>query len=135
MASETDFLAPLLGATRDLVAWWKAEQVEGLIIGGLAAALLGRPRVTRDVDGLVWLEDSRWESFLAASARFGFQPRVTVAHRPRDLSDLEALIDAHPKLDRRRVRKHVREFASLLETPELIDDMERLFGRRRKRKR
>jgi hypothetical protein len=81
MASEPDFLAPLQRALRDLAAWWAAEQIDGLIIGGLAVALLGRPRVTRDIDGLVWLEEARWESFLAGSAGFNFTTRVTGCFR------------------------------------------------------
>jgi hypothetical protein len=39
-----------------LVAWWRAEHVQGIVIGGLAVALLGRPRVTRDVDALVIMD-------------------------------------------------------------------------------
>ena len=46
-------LAPLLVVLRDLVAWLDAEKVPGVVIGGLAASLLGRPRLTRDVDALV----------------------------------------------------------------------------------
>lgn len=71
-----DQLAPLLATLSDLVRWWEAEQVPGLIIGGVAASVLGRPRVTRDVDGLVWLEPNRWEAFLTAGAAFGFLPRL-----------------------------------------------------------
>jgi len=61
----------------DLVRWWEAERVPGLIIGGLAVALLGRPRVTRDVDGLVLLAPERWPGFLEAGRAFGFVPRVS----------------------------------------------------------
>ncbi|HZU38374.1 MAG TPA: nucleotidyltransferase [Gemmataceae bacterium] len=194
MASEADFLTPLLGALRDLLTWWKAAGVEGVIIGGLAVALIGRPRVTRDLDGLVWLDEARWEVFLETSKKYGFEARQAnvlalarearvlllrhlatgididvafaalpferealdraqrleiqgisvplptpedliimkaIAHRARDRVDVEGLIDTHPKLNRSRVRKYVREFANLLEAPELAEDIERMLSRRR----
>ena len=73
--SKKDPLAPLLATLRDLVAWLKAERVPAVIIGGVAASLLGRPRVTRDVDALVLLDEEHWETFLSAGARFGLVPR------------------------------------------------------------
>lgn len=45
-------LVPLLGVLRDLVARWKAGKVPGVVIGGLAASLMGRPRLTRGVDAV-----------------------------------------------------------------------------------
>jgi hypothetical protein len=59
-----------------LIAWLQSENVSGLIIGGVAASLLGRPRFTRDVDVLILLDDDRWEKFLEAGDRFGFVPRI-----------------------------------------------------------
>jgi hypothetical protein len=41
-----------------------------------------------------------------------------VAHRARDLGDIEGIVAAHPKLDRRRIRRIVGEFATVLEAPE-----------------
>ena len=46
-----------------------------------------------------------------------------VAHRPKDLMDIQALIESHLDLDRERVRRWVREFAQALEMPELWDDI------------
>jgi len=43
-----------------------------------------------------------------------------IAHRPRDMADIEAILDAQPQLDLRRVRRWVREFSTLLETPALL---------------
>lgn len=77
MAKRGEVLTPLLAALRDLVAWFAAAHVSGLIIGGVAASLLGRPRVTRDVDAVVLLEESEWETFLSRGARHGFMPRVS----------------------------------------------------------
>jgi hypothetical protein len=181
---------------RDLVAWLQAGPFPGIVIGGVAASLLGRPRATRDVDAVVLLDEGRWEEFLAAGKQFGFVPRVTdaltfaresrvlllrheptgisadiscgalpfeeeaiaralsvavsgisvplptpedliimkaVAHRPRDLADIESVLDAHPKLNLRRIRRWVREFAALLDMPEVLEDVENLLKQRQKR--
>jgi len=182
----------------DLVAWWQSQHVPGLVIGGLAVALLGRPRVTRDVDALVLLAEERWPAFLDAGRAFGFVPRQpdalafarearvllvrhqptgidvdvalgclpfeeeavararvvqvagvsvplptpedliimkAVAHRERDLLDIEGLLAAHPDLDLRRVRRWVRAFADALETPKLYNDLRQRLSRRPPRKR
>jgi Nucleotidyltransferase of unknown function (DUF6036) len=73
--SETKALAPLLAVLADLIVWLKAEEVAGVVIGGLAASLLGRPRLTRDVDVLVLVDEGRWGGFLATGAKYGFVPR------------------------------------------------------------
>ena len=73
--SETKVLAPLLAVLVDLIAWLKASEVAGVVIGGLAASLLGRPRMTRDVDVLVVVDEGRWAGFLATGAQYGFVPR------------------------------------------------------------
>jgi len=187
-------VAPL----RDLVHWWKSVRAQGIVIGGLAVALLGRPRVTRDIDALVLLEEEHWPAFLDAGRQFGFAPReadvlafahearvlllrhqptainidVTlghlpfeeeavaratvvrvagtsvplptpedlvimkaVAHRERDLLDIEGLMAAHPDLDLKRVRRWVRSFADALEMPEIYDDMQQRLLRNSAKKR
>ena len=79
MVTEQDFVSPLLAALGDLAAWWHSENVPGLVIGGVAASLLGRPRLTGDVDGLVVIPDRDWPKFLSSSARFHFVPRIAKA--------------------------------------------------------
>lgn len=196
MVSDAEPLAPLLAALGDLVAWLHAAHVPGVVIGGVAASLLGRPRVTRDVDVLVVLEEAEWARFLAAGEQFGFTPRrpdaiefarearvllvqhgpsgidvdivfgalpfeeeavakavwvnvagvrlplptaedliimKAVAHRPRDLGDIEAVLDAHPRLDTQRVRRWVREFSTALEMPDVLNDLERILKKRNER--
>lgn len=196
--SKTNTLVPLLSALHDLVAWLKATQVEGLIIGGVAASILGRPRATRDVDALVLIDEKDWDRFLAAGSEFGFIARITnpvgfarkakvllvrhepsgidvditlgtlpfekeavtnavwvnirgvrfplpiaedlvimkaVAHRPRDLADIESIIDAQKKLNLRRIRRWVREFSTAVEMPEIFNDLEKILVRGSKRKR
>jgi hypothetical protein len=87
--SEPYPVAPLLAALRALVGWLAATGVRGAVIGGVAAALLGRPRVTGDVDALVLVEESGWEAFVRAGARFGIRPRrpdaIAFARRSRVL--------------------------------------------------
>ena len=57
-----------------------------------------------------------------------------IAHRGRDMADIEAILDAQPKLDVNRVRRWVGEFAAVLEMPEIADDLEKLLGNRPKPK-
>ena len=190
-------LVPLLSALRDLVAWLKANRVDGLIIGGVAASILGRPRVTRDVDALVLLDENKWDEFLTAGKRFGFFPRIAnpldfarrarvllvrhkisgmdvdvtfgalpfekeaishavwvnirgvrlplptvedliimkaLAHRARDLADIQSVMDAHPKLNLRKIRRWVKEFSTAIDTPDILNDLETILARRRKQK-
>jgi len=54
-----------------------------------------------------------------------------IAHRPRDIADIESLVDARPALDRTRIRRWVREFAAILHAPELVTDLERVLNARK----
>lgn len=191
---ESPPLAPLLEALRDLIAWLKATRIQGVVIGGVAASILGRPRVTRDIDVLVRMDESRWQEFLTAGNDYRFIPRISdplefaakarvllvrhgpsaidvdivlgslpfeeevvrratstqvgsialplpspedllimkaVAHRTRDLLDIESLLDAHPDLDLRRVREWVQQFSAALESPEILEDLDQIIARKR----
>lgn len=172
--------------------WLRATRVEGVVIGGVAVSLLAEPRMTKDVDAVVWLEGSQWERFLNSGKKHGFVPRYdaplefarqnrilllthqptktdvdlslgglpfereaidraisirlgratiklaspedlmvmkAVASRPRDLADIESLLNSFPKADLKRVRHWTSEFAAVLEAPEINDDLERLLQR------
>lgn len=74
-ADKAQFITPLLTALCDLSAWMEAAQTPGVVIGGVAAALLGCPRLTRDVDAMVILEEGKWAEFSTAGKQFGFRPR------------------------------------------------------------
>ena len=50
-----------------------------------------------------------------------------VAHRPKDMLDIASIIAVHPNLDSNRIALWVRQFADLLEMPELWDDVEILL--------
>lgn len=58
-----------------------------------------------------------------------------IAHRDRDLIDIQDLLDVQAKLDWKRIRRWVGEFAAILEMPEISDNLELLLSNHRARKR
>lgn len=50
-----------------------------------------------------------------------------VAQRPKDIADIEALLNIHQHLDITYIRRWVEEFADALEMPELSENLERLL--------
>jgi hypothetical protein len=66
-----------LEVIRDLLAWWRKARVRGMIIGGLAVTLIGKPRLTHDVDGTVDVEEARWQRFLDIGEKHSFRTRNT----------------------------------------------------------
>jgi hypothetical protein len=69
------FKEALLSLTR----WFEAEHVPYTSIGGLAVSLLAHPRVTQDIDVLVWVGEEEWVSFLRAGEGYGFEERISGA--------------------------------------------------------
>ena len=167
-----------------------------MVIGGIAASLIGRPRATRDIDVVVWIDSGEWDSFLKSGENHGFYPRLknaldfakenrvlllchrpsgidvdisfgalpfekeairrsvkkrikgfdlalptpedlvimkAVAHRQKDLVDIDSILDVNSNLDRSRVRRWVKEFAKALEMPELVEDLEKIIRAHKKR--
>jgi len=194
---ETTPLVPLLSVLQDLIAWLTVQQIPGIVIGGVAASILGRPRATRDVDAVILLDQNGWKEFLEAGERFGFKPRYpdslhfakqarvllvrhetsgidadislgllpfeqeaiaraqsidvsgiriplptpedliimkAVANRARDVADIEGLLDAHPKLNLRRIRRWLREFSSALDEPAILENFEDILVRAKGKK-
>jgi hypothetical protein len=184
----------LLAALADLVKWLEAAQIPAVIIGGVASSLLGRPRLTQDIDALALLPESEWQAAIATAQSFGIAPRIehplefarrsrvlllkhkkseidvdvilgalpfeqdavgraqthevsgisvrlprvedllimkVIAHRAKDLQDVEGLLDAHPGANLEEVRQQVREFASAAAMPDLLDDFARILQRLR----
>ena len=178
----TPFLAPLL-ALQDLLAHFDDQ---GIIIGGVAVSLLGKPRLTAGVDAMLLLSIEELPRLAEIAAQAGLTPRLAdaeafarrhrvlllrhqesginidislgtlpfeieavqrssvyqlgalsihlptpedliifkaIAHRPKDMLDIQAVIASHPNLDRERIKYWVREFAQALEMPELWDDI------------
>jgi hypothetical protein len=54
-----------------------------------------------------------------------------IAHRAKDLQDVEGLLDAHPGANIEEVRHQVREFASATAMADVLDDFARILKRRR----
>jgi len=52
------------------------DNIKGIIIGGLAASLLGRPRFTNDIDLMILDLDDRLADFFNMLKRFDIEPRI-----------------------------------------------------------
>jgi hypothetical protein len=68
--------ATLLAALADLMKWLDAANVPSMVIGGVAASVLGQPRLTQDVDALAILPEGEWANAVSTAARHGILPRI-----------------------------------------------------------
>ena len=50
-----------------------------------------------------------------------------IAHRPQDMIDVKAILQSYPQLDRRRIKKCVKEFSDALENPGILLDLKKLM--------
>jgi len=179
-------IAPLLSPLTAVQKLLARFDDRGVVIGGIASSLLGRPRFTADVDVVILLAIDDLPRLVQAAAQEGLEPRIpnaedfagrhrvlllrhqssginvdislgilpfereaversivhqvgalairlptpedliifkAVAHRPKDMQDIPAIIANHPSLDRERIKHWVIEFAQVLEMPELWDDI------------
>lgn len=66
----------LVGALTDLSNWLTTARIPFMIIGGVAASLLGRPRLTQDIGALAILPESQWAAAVTSAAGFGILPRI-----------------------------------------------------------
>jgi Nucleotidyl transferase AbiEii toxin, Type IV TA system len=186
-ANLTPYLKPLTALQRLLDRF----SGQGIIMGGIAASLLGTPRLTADLDAMLLLSVQDIPRLTEIAKEEGFTPRIkeadkfaklhrvllleyqetgtpvdislgvlpfenetvarstlhqlgdisirlpspedliilkAVAHRPKDLIDIQAVIENHPNLDRKRIQRWVQEFALALEMPELWDDIADLLS-------
>ena len=166
------------------------DDVEGMIIGGLAASLLGRPRFTNDIDLIILDLDDRIPDFIHKLKNFGIEPRISdveqfaaesrmlllrhaesginidismgilpfereaverrqvesthgleialptpedlivfksISQRQVDLEDIKAILARHQDIDSKKILAIIREFADLLEMPELYPKIESLL--------
>ena len=71
-----DSLASLIPALRALCSLLKKSKTKGMVIGGVAASLLGQPRMTADIDATVLLEDASIDRFLALAFDHELTPRI-----------------------------------------------------------
>jgi hypothetical protein len=65
-----------VSALADLTEWLEAAGVPAMIVGGIAASILGRPRATRDIDALAVAPDDQWTELLGSSKSHGILPRI-----------------------------------------------------------
>lgn len=192
---KNEFLKVPFNVLQDFINWLKTEKISGIIIGGIAASILGRPRVTRDIDSIIIINENFLKEFIDSGQKFGFIPRIknifdfahktrvllmrheltgididislgalpfeyesieravwinvgnlslplptpedliimkAIAQRPRDILDIESIIDAHPDLDLNRILLWVKEFSSLLEMPEMLINIENIISKNKK---
>jgi hypothetical protein len=179
-------LAPI-SAVQKLIDHYNQQ---GVIIGGVAASLLGEPRLTADADALFLLPIEELPQFLTLAQSEGLVPRIedivefanrsrvillqheesginvdislgllpfeveaversqqhqagellirlptpedliilkAVAHRPKDMLDIESVVAANSKLDVERITFWVQQFSDLLEMPEIWTDLSKLL--------
>jgi hypothetical protein len=186
----SDVPEPLLAPVAALQRIIDQFQKQGVIIGGVAASLLGQPRLTADADGLLLLPLEDIPRLITFAQAEGLVPRLpdvvdfahrsrvvllrhtdsgidvdislgllpfeveaversrehqvgsirlrlptpedliilkAVAHRPKDMLDIESVIATQSNLDEERIAFWVTQFAELLEMPELWVDLEKLL--------
>jgi predicted nucleotidyltransferase len=75
-AGEIAHLVSSLSAIQHLLARFGDR---GMVIGGVAASLLGKPRLTRDVDVVLLLDIEDLPELMRAAADEGIQPRIAEA--------------------------------------------------------
>lgn len=189
-----DVLEPLAAPLAAIQRLIEQFDNRGVIIGGVAASLLGRPRLTADADALLLLSVNDIPRLLELAGTVGLQPRLAnvvefarrnrvvllqhvatgigvdislgllpfevetversvehqvgavrlrlptpedliilkaVAHRPKDMLDIEAVVATQEHLDKKRIASWVQQFADILEVPELWTDLERLLRKSR----
>ncbi|MEM7112382.1 MAG: nucleotidyltransferase [Chloroflexota bacterium] len=185
-----DALEPLLAPIKALQRLIEAFNDQGIIIGGVAASILGRPRLTADADAMILLSIENIPQLINLAKQEGLVPRLpdveefarrsrvillhheesginvdislgllpfeieaversqkydmgslqirlptpedliilkAVAHRPKDMLDIEAVISVQNKLDQERILFWVQQFSELLEMPELLTELEEMF--------
>lgn len=183
IADDLTPLMPSLNAVQEIIKYFSNN---GVIIEGVAASLLGKPRLTADVDAVVILPMEKLPRLIDIARQVGLFPRIAdteefarrhhvlllrhqesgidvdismgmlqfeieavergisyqagqlairittpedliifkaVAHRPKDLLDIQAIIESHLNLDKKRIQNWVKEFARVLEMPEIWNDI------------
>jgi hypothetical protein len=53
-----------------------------------------------------------------------------VAHRSRDMMDIESILSMHAQIDEKWITSTLREFAEALDTPEIVTDFVKLLRQR-----
>lgn len=86
---DSESVAPLLAPIQALQSLIAKFHDQGVIVGGVAASLLGTPRYTVDLDAVFLLSIEDIPELLAKASQLGIEPRIadadTFAHRSRVL--------------------------------------------------
>jgi predicted nucleotidyltransferase len=180
--TELAVLTPLIEPLTALQHLIDQFNQRGVIIGGIAASLLGQPRFTADLDAVILMSTEELPKLMEIAAQEGFVGRIAdveafarknrvlllqhdasgikvdislgilpfeaemvergqevlagkirlrlptpedliimkaVAHRPKDLSDIQAIAARYPDLDKERIQFWVEEFGKALDFPDL----------------
>ena len=183
-------LTPLISPIQALQKLLDQFNNRGVIVGGVAASLLGLPRYTVDLDALFLLNEEDIPRILQLAAKLGIEPRLpdtikfaqknrvlllrhlatgtdidlimgmlpfevemiersklmeigslklrlptpedlvimkAVAHREKDLFDIQAILESHPDLDKARIKYWLEQFGEALELPDLWINISKLF--------
>ena len=166
----------------------------GVVIGGVAAGVLGKARFTEDLDAMILLSTQDIPRLLEAAKQEGIEARIenatefakktrvlllrhvitdtnidislgimpfeqemierstmhefdsslhvrlptpedlvimkAIAHRPKDLQDIQIIADKYPNLDYTRIEHWIRSFAEVLEMPDLWKQIEEILKSR-----
>ncbi len=180
--SLAESITPLLAPIRAVQNLLDRFNDRGVIVGGVAASLLGTPRYTVDLDALLLMTSDDIPKILELASQQGILPRIpdainfatknrvlllrhsnsgtdidlimgmlpfeiemiersklfeigsirlrlptpedliimkSVAHRPKDLADIQAIAESHPGLDKALIQNWVQQFADALDLPDL----------------
>lgn len=186
----TALLKPLLeplGALQRLVEHFEQR---GVIIGGVAASLIGQPRLTADLDAVILASIEDIPKLIDLAGKEGITIRIAdaeafarknrvllmqhaasginidislgilpfeaemvargqevtlsgltvrlptpedliimkaIAHRPKDMGDIQAIAANHPDIDQERIRFWVEQFGEALDLPDLWEKISRLL--------
>lgn len=176
-------LGGLTEALRAVDAWLAGANVDFAIVGGVAASLHGKPRLTKDVDVVVLADDAAWRPLVDRAAGHGICPRIddalefakntrvlllahrpskievdlsfgmlpfeselvrrarivqvgpvsfplataedvvvmkALALRPRDVADIEGIVESNVDLDVARIRANLSQLSQALESEDHV---------------
>jgi predicted nucleotidyltransferase len=184
----------LSGALQAVSGWLSEAEVDFAVVGGVAASLHGRPRVTKDVDVVAIAENDRWPELVKKAEDWGLRPRIddalefarttrvlllmheptrievdlsfgmlpfenelvrraeirkvnrirfplasaediivmkALALRPRDVADIESIVELSQELDLDRVRSTVAQLSEALESDDHLSRLDEILRRAR----
>jgi hypothetical protein len=117
------FPASLQAALADLSKWLEVARIPSMIIGGIAASALGRPKLTQDIDALAIVPETEWANTIDSASRYGIVPRI-------DVEDIRGLLAAHPQANVAEARRWIKEFSIAMSMSDMLEEFDRLVAQR-----